>query len=211
VTEAGNGQGAPFDRADVETLREDLVWDGFWKTREVHLRHRRFDGAWSAPLKREVHCRGEAVGVLLYDPVLDVIGLVEQFRIGPWMRGDERPWMLELVAGLREPGEDPDQVARRETLEESGCEVAALLPLADYYSSPGGSDEYFWLFCARVDLAAVRALHGEASEHEDIRLHVVPVAKAIELMQAGRLANAHTLLALLWLQLHRDRVRAAWL
>ena len=104
MTEPGDGEGAALGRDHVEQQRNDLVWDGFWKTREVHLRHRRFDGTWSQTLKREVHCRGEAVGVLLYDPVLDAIGLVEQFRIGPWMRGDAHPWMLELVAGLREPG-----------------------------------------------------------------------------------------------------------
>jgi ADP-ribose pyrophosphatase len=150
------------------------------------------------------------VGVLLYDPVLDAIGLVEQFRVGPWVRGDANPWLLELVAGLREPGEQPDEVARRETLEESGCAVRDLVPVTGYYSSPGGSDEYFHLFCAHVSLGDVRGLHGEEHEHEDIRLHVIPFADALRLQQAGRFNNAHTLLALQWLLLNRDGLRQAW-
>jgi ADP-ribose pyrophosphatase len=174
MTEPGDGnQDRGFTRADVELIVEETPFSGFWTLKRIELRHRRFAGGWSEPMRREVHCRGEAVGVLLYDPALDAIGLVEQFRVGPWMRGDQNPWLLELVAGLREPGEVPDEVARRETLEESGCVVEELVPVTGYYSSPGGSDEYFHLFCARVDLVGVRGLHGEEHEHEDIRLHVI--------------------------------------
>jgi len=211
MTEPGSGaEDHGFTRADVELLVEEVPWDGFWKMKRLELRHRRFGGGWSEPMRREVHCRGEAVGVLLYDPSLDAIGLVEQFRIGPWVRGDANPWLLELVAGLREPGEEPADVARRETVEESGCEVRELVPVTGYYSSPGGSDEYFHLFCARVSLAGVRGLHGEEHEHEDIRLHVIPWAEALGLQQAGRFPNAHTLLALQWLLLNREGLRRAW-
>ena len=88
-----------FSRADVEILDESIAWDGFWKLRVLRLRHRLFAGGWSAPLEREMHCRGEAVGVLLYDPQLDAIGIVEQFRVGAVSRPGS-PWLLELVAGL---------------------------------------------------------------------------------------------------------------
>ena len=211
MTEPGDGRAENgFSREDVELLAEEVPFAGFWTLKRLALRHRRFAGGWSGEMRREVHCRGEAVGVLLYDPVLDAIGLVEQFRVGPWVRGDENPWLLELVAGLRETGEAPDDVARRETLEESGCPVQEMVPVTSYYSSPGGSDEYFYLYCARVSLGEVRGLHGQEHEHEDIRLHVIPWAEVPELQQSGRFANAHTLLALQWLLLHRDELRRAW-
>lgn len=196
-------------RDDVEIIDERIVWNGFWKLKQFRLRFRRFAGGWSDPVMRELHCRGDAAGVLLYDPELDAVGMVEQFRIGAAFRA-RSPWLLELVAGLVEPGETPAEVAVRETTEESGCTVRELLPIAGYYSSPGGSDEYFHLFCARTSLADAGELHGVAGEHEDIRLHVIPYARLGELQRDGRFDNAHTLIALQWLHLERDRIRRAW-
>ncbi|MBP8926063.1 MAG: NUDIX domain-containing protein [Pseudomonadales bacterium] len=198
-----------FDRADLEILEESIPWGGFWKLKVLKLRHRLFAGGWSPILQRELHCRGVAVGVLLYDPNLDAIGVVEQFRVGAAFRPGS-PWLLELVAGLMEEGETPPEVARREALEESGCVVQDLLPVAEYFSSPGGTDEYFHLFCARADLGNVRLLHGEPGEHEDIRLHVIAFDEALRMQQQGRFNNAHTLIALQWLASQRDEVRRAW-
>lgn len=189
-----------FGSDDVDVQREEILFDGFWTLKRLTLRHRRYAGGWSEPMTREVHCRGEAVGVLLYDPELDAVALVEQFRVGPWAKGDARPWLLELVAGLREEGEDPEGVAIRETREEAGCEVQSLRHIASYYSSPGGCDEYFHLYCAHVSLAGAGLLHGEEHEHEDIRLHVVPVSGLPALIAAGRCNNAHSLLALQWFE-----------
>lgn len=212
MTEAAppGGDGAALGHADVEVLEERVPYAGFWQLKLLRLRHRRFAGGWSVPLAREVHCRGEAVGVLLYDPGLDAFGFVEQFRVGAFARGAGSPWLHELVAGAREAGETPEAVARRETLEEAGCEVLALRPIARYYSSPGGTDEYLHLFCARVRLADARRLHGVPAEHEDIRLHVIGCDDALRLQRQGRFDNAHTLIALQWFALHRDEVRAAW-
>lgn len=207
MTEAGK---PGFGREDVEILSEETLFDGFWTLKRFELRHRRFGGGWSEPMRREVHCRGEAVGVLLYDATRDAVGLVEQFRSGALARGKDSPWLLELVAGLREEGEDPEDVARRETREESGCEVQELRHIASYYSSPGGCDEFFHLFCARVSLADVRELHGEAHEHEDIRLHVIPVAELPAVLAARGSDNAHSLLALQWLRAEREALRRAW-
>ena len=198
-----------FGHNDVEIVVEKTAWSGFWKLKLFRLRHRRFAGGWSETLTRELHCRGEAVGVLLYDPTLDAIGMVEQFRIGAAFRAGS-PWLLELVAGLVEEGETPAEVAVRETTEESACVIRELLPVAGYYSSPGGTDEYFHLFCARVDLGDAGGLHGKAGEHEDIRLHVIPYAEVAQLQRDGHFNNAHTLIALQWLAMHRDEVRRAW-
>ena len=207
MSEVTNAAEVVFGADDVEVQREDVLFDGFWTLKRITLRHWRYAGGWSEPMTREVHCRGEAVGVLLYDPEMDAVGLVEQFRVGPWARGDNHPWLLELVAGLREEGEAPEDVAIRETLEEAGCEVQSLRPIASYYSSPGGCDEYFYLYCAIVSLTGARLLHGQAHEHEDIRLHVVPAAELPALVAAGRCNNAHSLLALQWFEAKRPELR----
>lgn len=198
-----------FDHDDVEILGEETHYDGFWRLKVIELRHRRFEGGWSEVLRREIHCRGAAVGVLLYDPELDAVGVVEQFRVGALGRGGS-PWLFELVAGLVEEGETPEQVAVREAREEAGCELRALAPVAEYFSSPGGSDEYFYIFCGCATLSGAGTLHGVEGEHEDIRLHVIPWERALERLGEGQFNNAHTLLAMQWLRENRDEVRRAW-
>jgi ADP-ribose pyrophosphatase len=130
--------------------------------------------------------------------------LVEQYRIGPYSRGDE-PWVLELVAGMIDKAESPDQVGIREAEEEAGCLVRELEPIAQYYSSPGGSSEYFYLFCGLVDMAGVGGIHGLDEEAEDIKVHVISTEQIFAELDQGHFRNAHTLIALQWLKLNRRR------
>ena len=52
--------------------------------------------------------------------------LIEQFRVGA-MRGDDSPWMLELIAGIVEAGES---ILHREAEEEAGCRLGRLEQIA---------------------------------------------------------------------------------
>ncbi len=90
---------------------------GFFALDVVTLRHRRFAGGLSDPLRREVFVSGDAVTVLPYDPIRDRVLLVEQFRAGAYGRGDPRPWQIEAIAGRIDPGETPEAAARREAEE----------------------------------------------------------------------------------------------
>ncbi len=202
-------QGPRFTRADVEVVSRKRRHDGFLKVDDVMLRHRLFKGGWSPVFKRELLIRSEAVGVLLFDPKLDAIALVEQFRIGALERGDS-PWLLELVAGLIDSGESPEDVAKREALEEANCTVLELEPVVNYLSSPGGGNEFFHLYCGRCDLQGAGGVYGLAHEHEDIRVHIVPVEQALARLTRGEFDNAHTIIALQWLQLHRQRLYELW-
>jgi ADP-ribose pyrophosphatase len=118
------------------------------------------------------------------------------------------PWLLELVAGLIDKDESPEEVARREAQEEAGCTVGALLPIARYLPSPGGSDEFVHLFLGIVDSEGLGGIHGLPDEHEDIRVHLVPLAGARDMLDAGRINNAATLIALQWLLLNHGRLPA---
>jgi ADP-ribose pyrophosphatase len=188
-----------FSRDDVQVEKEDILHDGFLKLRKVHLRHKLFHGGWSGTIDRETSLRRDAVGVLLFDKALQKIALVEQFRIGAYMREGAQPWLLELVAGLIEAGESPEDVAIRESLEEAGCVVTELEPVHGYFSSPGGGNEYFHLFLGHCDLANAGGIFGLPEENEDIKVHVIDCADISELLKSGRINNAHTLIALQWL------------
>ena len=198
-----------FGAQDVRILEQQTAWSGHFAIRKLTLQHRRFAGGWSEPLVREVFERGDAVGVLPYDPVTDSLVMIEQFRPGA-MRGDDSPWMLELIAGVVEPGESDEQVVHREAMEEAGCELSELLPVATVLPSAGACTEQVRLFCGRVSSAAIGGIHGLAEEGEDIRALVLGVDEALRLLADGAIRNAHTLIALQWLQLNRDRVKDSW-
>ncbi|WP_372758224.1 NUDIX domain-containing protein [Litorivivens sp.] len=198
-----------FSRDDFTVSSEQTLWKGFFEVVDVSLRHRLFDGGWSGDIRRVVARRRQAVGVLIYDPALDALAVAEQFRVGALARNPS-PWLMELIAGLMEAGESPEDVAHRESQEEAGVTLRALEKVASYYSSPGGSDEYFHLYCGCADLSAAAGVHGLAEENEDIRLHVLPVNEVLAMMDDGRIDNAHSLVALNWFARHHNRLRDLW-
>lgn len=198
-----------FGAEDVRLLKEEAVFSGHFSVHRVTLEHRLFAGGWSGPLVREIFERGDAVAVLPYHPPTDSLVLIEQFRPGA-MRANDSPWMLELVAGVVEAGESDEQVAHRETMEETGCEVDELLPIATVLPSAGACTEQVRLFCGRVSSEVIEGLHGLQSEGEDIRVHRIPRSEALALMAANRIPNGHTLIALQWLQINQDSVRERW-
>jgi len=194
---------------DVQVISDDLVADGFLKIHRYRMRHKRFDGNWTVEVAREVCDRGAAVGVLLYDPDQDAIVMVEQFRVGAALAGHPG-WLMEIVAGTVKPGEDLDDVARRETLEEAGVVIDELITICDYFPSPGGLSENVRVYCARADSTTVGDHGGLEEEHEDLKLHVVPYAEAVRMLDENRLNNSITIIALSWLIREREALRSRW-
>jgi ADP-ribose pyrophosphatase len=180
----------------------------FFAVEENDLSFRRFDGGFSDTVNRAVFISGDAVTLLPYDPVRDRVLVIEQFRPGPHARGDRNPWSLEAIAGRIDPGETAEAAGRREALEEAGLKLGELLPVANYYPSPGGKVEYLYSFVALADLPDGAArLGGVADEAEDIRGHVIGFDRLMELVASGEIANAPLILTALWLQRERGRLR----
>ena len=207
--------GAPADlRSDasadhVDVTSTDTPHQGFFLTREYALQHPQFDGGTSDVLRREVFVVSDAALVLPYDPRRDRVLLVEQFRMGPFGRGDPKPWVLEPVAGRIDAGETPEETAYRECIEETGLHLSGLERISAHYCSPGCSTEYFHLFLGLCDLPDEgRTLGGLDSEAEDIRSHVIPFDRAMALLDSGEANNGPLVLSLIWLSKERDRLRA---
>ena len=191
-------------------LDKIIGYDGFFRMEKYRLRHELFRGGWSPDITRECLERGHAVAVLLYDPDHDQVVLLEQFRVGA-LEFPGGPWLLEIVAGIMDdPTETAEEVARRETVEEAGCELLDLIPICHYLVSPGGASESIRLFCGRVDASGISGLSGLAEEHEDIRLHVVSRTEALDLLKAGRINSAAPIIALQWLELNRSKLLERW-
>ncbi|HRL92015.1 MAG TPA: NUDIX domain-containing protein [Pseudomonas sp.] len=194
---------------DVEVVEREACFRGFYQLDRLHLRHRLFAGGMGKLISRELFVRHDAVCVLPYDPQRDCVVLIEQFRVGA-LDKSLNPWLIELVAGLIDKDEQPEQVARREAVEEAGLELAELWPLTQYYPSPGGSDERVHLYVGRCDSRGAGGVHGLEDEGEDIRVLVWSLDEALAAVANGRIDNAASIIALQWLALNRAKVREHW-
>jgi ADP-ribose pyrophosphatase len=201
-----------YPGVDIQT--DKLVWNGRFPLQQVTFTYRRFDGAQSGPLTWELWRRGRAAAMLPYDPVQDAVVLIEQFRL-PGLAAGVPPIMTEVPAGLCDGSETPDQTMRRELVEEIGLTADHMEEVGRFVLTAGGADETVTLFVGRVQAPAagpdgIVGTRGLVEENEDIRVLVRPASVAIADAVAGRYPNSVAAIALLWLGLQRDTLRARW-
>mgnify|MGYP001052362399 FL=1 len=193
----------------IEVDQRETLFDSFLRVDRLKLRHSLFAGGWSELITRELILRPRAVGVLLFDPAQQQVVLVRQIRVGMLDEG-QNPWLLELVAGMVESGEEPIEVAARESLEEANTKPQDLLQICEYYNSPGISNERITLFCGRVDATQAGGIFGLDAEHEDIEVVVLSLADALAKVASGEINNAMSIIALQWLQLNQPMLEESW-
>lgn len=197
------------DAAQVRALRRPYL--GYFMVEEQDLAIPRFDGGLSPVVTRAAFVAGDAATVLPWDPVRDRVLVVEQFRFAPFVRDDPHPFSIEAIAGRIDPGETPEDAARREAQEEAGLTLGPMERVAAYYPSPGALVEHLTSFVACADLPeTMPRLGGVADEAEDIRAHVIPFARLMDLVASGEVANGPLILTALWLAAQRDRLRDVW-
>lgn len=172
----------------------------FFAVEDYDLTHDRFDGQSSPMLRRTVFVTGDAVTVLPYDPIRGKVLLVQQFRAGPFGRGDYDCWPLEPIAGRIDAGESPDAAAEREAQEEAGLILRDMHLVAGYYPSLGAVTEYLYSYVAICDLPDDAAgLFGLPSEGEDIKTHILALDDLLARVAAGQITNGPLILTALWL------------
>jgi ADP-ribose pyrophosphatase len=151
---------------------------------------------------RDVVGHPGAVAVLALDDERRVL-LVRQWR-SPAGRA-----LLEIPAGTLDhdestgEAEDPDATARRELEEETGYRAGSWRKLAAFWTAPGFASELMHLYLA-TDLAPADGERLGPDEDEHLEVHHVPLAEAMERLDAGEIADAKSILGLLWLQRLRD-------
>lgn len=134
-------------------------------------------------VRRDYQAHPGSVCVLALDEDQQVL-VLKQFR------HPVRHRLWELPAGLLDvPGENPLHAAQRELYEEAHVKAGKWHVLADFFSSPGGSDEAVRVFLAR-DLAEAEGERFEVSDEEaDMEVARVPLADLVAGVLAGRLGN----------------------
>lgn len=201
-----------FTQKDIEILKNETIYQGFFKLNKVQFKHKLFAGGWSGTVTRELLIKGAASAMVAYDPLLDNVVLVEQVRIGAYdPTSTQPPWLLELIAGMVEEGETPESVALRESEEEAGAKISHMQHCLSVWDSPGGVLERIHVFVGKVDSTTVGGLHGLAEENEDIRVHVVSRETAYQWLCEGKIDNGIAVIGLQWLELNYRKLKEQWL
>ncbi|MDC0610668.1 ADP-ribose diphosphatase [Vibrio sp.] len=197
-----------FSNQDIEIISKETLFSGFFKMIKYRFKHRKFAGGWSQPIEREMFERTRAAAMLPYDPVNDKVVLIEQIRVGALEH--EQPWQLEIVAGIIDKDESPEEVVRREAVEEAGLTVGRSEKVTSYYPSSGGCNEMLDVFVGEVDSNLADGIHGLDEEGEDIKVHVVTRDYAYELVKNGTIENGASIIALQWLELNKHELKDKW-
>ncbi|MCG6966337.1 MAG: NUDIX domain-containing protein [Chromatiaceae bacterium] len=196
-------------KKEYEIVSDEAVFRGFFKMNRYRLRHSSFHGGWCGEIVRERIEHLAAVSVLLYDPDLDVLVLVEQFRVG-LMGNADPPWSLETVSGFCDTDhEAAEEVARREVVEETDCTLKALTHVGEFFVSPGMSVERINLYCGWVDASRAGGIHGLDHEGEELRVVTMSRSEALGAL-FGRLRSTSIIMALQWLEANRPRLLTEW-
>jgi ADP-ribose pyrophosphatase len=198
-----------FEDDDYQIVESKRVFQGYFAVEQLTLKHRLFNGQWSRVFQREIFERGSAAAVLLFDPDLQEVVMLEQFRVGA-LASQSSPWMIEVVAGIIEEGESAEEVAIREATEEAGKSISDLIKIGQYFMTPGGSSEQVTLYCARVDAQNSEGIYGLTDENEDIRVFTMTIDEVKKAFDDSVFENATTVIALQWLLLNYENVHKLW-
>ena len=142
--------------------------------------HRRFD-------HHVLRMPAAASGTVVHDPDRGILLLWRH-------RFTTDTWGWEIPAGRIEPGETPEQAARRETVEETGWEPGPVQPLIAYRPMDGMTDQTFHCFIAD---GATRL--GEPSDPAEAeRIEWVSVAKLRGIVRNHEMVDGLSLTAVLY-------------
>mgnify|MGYP001434911658 FL=1 len=188
-------------KSKFKIIDKKNLYDGFFKMNEVTLKYRKYDGNWSNNIKRELFGGAQVAAVLPYDPISKEIILIQQFRPGTISK-DIDHYLDEIVAGIIDEGESPEIAAKRECLEETGCEVKRLIPIQGYFPAPGSSESFYHLFLGEVKSFKGSKIQGLENENEDIFVKCFKINEVRKKMEDGKILNGLTLIALQWFFLH---------
>ena len=156
--------------------------------------------------------RGDAVAALLFNADARSVVLVEQIR-APTLIAHRRDnpvstdgWIIELVAGMIDADETAEEAAIREVFEETGYRITTPRLIGKYFSSPGGSDERFFLYLARVGETQRKGDGGGIAGEEDIKVFPIAVEDLFDQLAAGTIEDPKLAIAGYWLKYNIDRL-----
>lgn len=190
-------------RRKASVVKVERILRGFLNVDKAVVRHSLFGGGEQTVERLSVD-HGDSVAILVFDKSRGTVWLTEQFRYPTHAKGPG--WLREIPAGLCDHGETPRRAARREAEEEIGIRPKKLEHIATFYLSPGVSTERVTLFFAAIDGRDTASATRAQDAGEDVRPLEVSAEALMAKARDGKVEDAKTLVAGLWLLAHRDRI-----
>jgi len=178
-------------------LNKINLYSGFFSLNKYQFIHQKHNGEWTDKIEREIFSGCHVSTLLPYDPIKKEIVLIKQFRAGNLSRYDG-DYLYEIVAGIIDKGESAEQTAKRECLEETGCEVEKIIPIQGYFPSPGSTEEYYDLFLGEIKTFEGERIMGLEKENEDILVKSFKIDEVKKMLKEKKIKNGLTLVALQW-------------
>jgi ADP-ribose pyrophosphatase len=178
-------------------INKKNLYSGFFSLNKYEFIHEKHNGEWTDIIGREVFSGGHVSILLPYDPIKKEIVLIQQFRAGAISRYDEN-YLHEIVAGIIDEGENPEETAIRECFEETGCEVKKIHPIQSYFPAPGSSESYYHLYLGEIQAFDGERIRGLEKENEDILVKSFKIDAVRQMLKEKKIINGVTLVALQW-------------
>ena len=178
-------------------INKKNLYSGFFSLNKYEFIHEKHNGEWTSAVEREVFSGAHVATLLPYDPIKKEIILIQQFRAGVLSRYDEN-YLLEIVAGMVDDGENPEETAIRECFEETGCEVKKIYPIQSYFPAPGSSESYYHLYLGEIQAFDGERIRGLKKENEDILVKSFKIDEVRQMLKEKKIMNGLTLIALQW-------------
>lgn len=188
-----------MNNPNVIILKTELLSDNWYKLNKVTFEIKKKNGEWQTQA-RECYDRGNGAVILLYDRKQGTVILTRQFRMPAYVNGHPTGMLIEACAGLLED-DSPEEGIRRETEEETGFVVQNPKKVFELYMSPGSVTEILHFFIAEYS-AASKAGAGGGVEDEEIDVLEIPFEKAMNMVSAGEIQDAKTIILLQHLRLN---------
>ena len=188
-------------KKNIKNISKKTLYSGFFKLYQFTFNHKKHDGTWSKLVTREIFSGAQVAAVLPFDPNKKKIILIDQFRTG-LIEKSQDPIIKEIVGGIIDRNESPEETAIRECKEETGCSVNKLTKIFSYFPAPGSSQSYYHFFIAEVESFKGERVLGVTDEDEDllVRSYSTDVVKVM--LNEGKIINGATIIALQWFYLN---------
>ena len=178
-------------------INKKNLYSGFFSLNKYKFIHKKHNGELTDTIEREIFSGAHVSTLLPYDPIKKEIILIQQFRAGVLSRYDEN-YLLEIVAGMVDDGENPEETAIRECFEETGCEVKKIYPIQSYFPAPGSSESYYHLYLGEIQAFDGERIRGLEKENEDILVKSFKIDDVRQMLKERKIINGLTLVALQW-------------
>ena len=181
------------------------LYSGFFNLNKYSFIHQKHDGKWTDQIEREIFSGAHVSTLLPYDPIKKEIILIKQFRAGILSRYNE-DYLFEIVAGIIDKDEHPEEAAKRECIEETGCKVNKITQIQSYFPAPGSSESFYHLYLGEVNSFKGERIMGLESENENILVKAFKVHEVREMLKKKIITNGLALIALQWffLEYYKD-------